>query len=210
MRSKRTLYIGWGLIVVGIAIMLTLFTTPGCKQNLDGTGINNSLPAIGTSLEKTLAHVASADRLTKATEKHADATGKELIDLTVKEHADATSAGNEAKTELSFANTERAKLVTVVTNQSKEIMRLMGMVGYKIEIIVISLYHKLLWILGIAAFLHVAFGVAGLYVVGPWGAVLARIGVYCNPFTWFQVIRDNIHFNRVIAASAPVIPSTTI
>jgi hypothetical protein len=198
-KSKRSLFVGWGLIVAGIAILLTLFMSPGCK-NLDGSGIPNSLPAVGTNVEKSLAHVESADRLTKATAKHADPTGKELIGLTVKEHKAATDAGNDAKSELSNANTERAKLAQVVVDQGKEIIRLMGMVGYKVQMFLTGLWHKLLWILGTAIFLHVAFGLTGLFVAGPTGAIFARLGVLVNPFAWFQTIRDNIHFNRVINA----------
>ena len=193
---------GWLDYVIGLWLLVLLIVAGmllgGCAGSV-GSGIPNSLPAVGSGIERTGVHVESAERLNRAAKPLAGPTARPLMDQVSEEHGAAKAAIAETKVELRAANEQRTILEDTNRQQANRIIRVESGWGYRLQLWV----NRFAWGLLGASVLHVALGGAALFVPGRAGAVLAKLGVATNPFAWFQSIRDNYWF-RVKATPTPL------
>jgi hypothetical protein len=171
--------------LVGIALGLTMF---GCESGGKVPSVPDSLPAVGTSVEKTGAHVESAERLTVAAKPQSNPVGKALLDQVSKEHELALESVDDSKGQLLSANAERTKLEGIVVEQGRTITRIESGWGYKLQVWVTATLRTIEIILGSALFIHFACGTAAMFT--PLGAAtkLGKVAALVNPLGWFQAI----------------------
>ena len=128
-----------------------------------------------------------------------------MLDAVSHEHAAVAAALDEAKGELVKVQGERDKLLSQVRDQEARAAAaeareaaLLHSWGHRLQVWVTAGF----WLIVALVFAHFAFGVLGLLVTGPAGAVFAAAGAIANPLAWFQWLRDHIWYNHVAAAAA--------
>jgi len=168
--------------------------------------VPDSLPEVGTGIAKTQAHVESAERLTKQAVPHANVTGQALLGGVSAEHGKAIESLAEAEAALAASELERGKLeeqaqdlAEEVENRNREIAKVKGGWGYRLQ----QFVARLFWLLVALTVGHFVLGAVAPFVAGPAGAFLAKAGVLLNPFAWFQSARDNFFFRKKAPKDCP-------
>lgn len=183
-KAKQWLHLG--------AFFLVLSMT-SCAARPHLSNIDNSIPATATSIAKADAHAETTGQLIDAAKPEATKTGKVLLDQGSTEVVALRAALADAKKENDKAAKERIAQEADNVKQALELVEVTSGWGYQFQLFV----DRAAWIIAGWITAHVALGFLGLMVAGPTGQLLARAGVALNPFTWFQTIRDNVHFNKV-------------
>jgi hypothetical protein len=187
----------WGTgIILLLAMGMALLS--GCAV-AHHTSVPDSIPAVGGALERTDAHVQSADRLVDAAKPESNSMGKALLQQAQAEHAAAEQAIDEAKAETANVAQERDKLEDMVAQRDKRITEVTSGWGYRFQVWV----TRLLWTLVAIVSLHFVLGIAGLFIAGPFGGIIAKAGVLLNPMAWFQSARDNYYFRKQAPTPCP-------
>lgn len=174
------------LLVICVAIW-----SRGCSPSAHlATNIPDSLPAAGEGIAGTRAHIESAEKINVAAKDVAGKEAKPLLDLQSKEHGAAIGTLDKTGRAIAQANQQRESLAAENLKQALTLTKITSGLWYRIGL---WLTRGAFLLIGLAG-LHVALGIAALFVTGPAGAVVARLGVYVNPFAWFQSARDNYYF----------------
>lgn len=171
-------------------VMLTAFLVVGCTRP-DGSNVTDSLPSVYSPLASVKSHVDSAEALVVKAKPESSKTGQALLDAASKEHSAANSEIDNVKTDLAKVASERDQLDKANASLVAENVKVKGGWGYRLQVFVLDAFW---WLVGIVA-LHFALGIAGFFIAGPVGNILAKAGAIINPFTWFQTTRDNAWFN---------------
>lgn len=178
-------------------LLTTLFLVVGCA--VTPSVVPDTLPVTGSSVDKAKAHVESATGLVVRATPESNTTGKALLAAATDEQAKAVKELEAAKTELAAVAAERKQIEAEkakVEGERDDIQAQLDKVksgwGYQLQQFVL----KLFWLIVSLTALHFILGIAGLFISGPIGNVVAKVGVFLNPFAWFQSIRDNHWFNK--------------
>lgn len=161
--------------------------------------VPDSVPVVGDSIERAQARVESAEALVTRAVPETNPTGKALLAAANDEQAKAISDLDETKAELVKVTTEREQVEAQVTKVAgerdavqTELAKVKSGWGYRLQQFVLRMF----WLIVSLTALHFVLGIVALFVSGPAGNVLAKIGAFVNPFAWFQTLRDNHFFNK--------------
>lgn len=175
-------------IETGVALTL-LFLLVGCPAWRAATP-PDSLPAVGSGVERVGAHIESAERLNKAAKPVAGDRARPLLDAQSEEHSAAAVALGDTRKALAQSTKEREQLAEANVELARENQTIKAGWGYRLQLLV----KRLLVTLAVVAGLHFVAGIAALFVPGVGGAMLAKVALLLNPFAWFQSARDNYYF----------------
>jgi len=191
---NRALDVGlWVALVIAAMMALSCAVKPHLST------VPDSLPAVGSGVERTSAHVESAERLNNAAKPIAGSAAAPLLNQVTEEHGAALSSLSETRRDLKSANDQRARLTGDNVKLAGQLTQVTSGWGYRLQLWVARVF----WILVASQVASYLLGAIALATpAGGAGAILARIGVYLNPFAWFQSARDNYYF-RVKSKSAP-------
>jgi hypothetical protein len=178
--------------LIGFLILLILYAVYGCAPKAHRANVPDSLPALGSSVERTTAHVESAERLNNAAKPLAGVVARPLMDQVSQEHGAAQAALTDTRRELKSANAQRDLLERDNQRLAGQVTQITSGWGYRLQLWVARAF----WTIVALTAAHFIFGAAGLAVAGPSGALFARLGVILNPFAWFQSARDNLYFRK--------------
>lgn len=161
----------------------------------------NSIPAVGSSIDKGKAHVDTAEALVQKAKPESSKTGKALLDVASDEHKKADTELDRAKGELAQVQKERDSLIQkgnaledTVKARDKELASVKSGWGYKLQQFVTHLFVIFAVLIGV----HFLAGVLSLVpAFAPAAGVLAIVGRVCNPVAWFQAVVDHVHFKRM-------------
>lgn len=186
----------WSLVVMIVTLILLAGCAAPAHPPLPPT---NTIPDAATSVEKARGHVESADALVQRAKPEANATGKALLGAATDEHTKAEKDLVQAKADLVKVQAERDEYAAQVQDQVSKLERTQAQLakvksgwGYRLQVFVASIF----WTLVILTILHFVLGAASIFVAGPLGIWLGRIGGILNPGSWFQWFRDHMHFKR--------------
>jgi hypothetical protein len=169
----------------------------------------DSIPAVGSSIEKAQAHVGSAEAAVQRAKPEASVTGKALLDVASEEHGKANAELEAAKAETVKVQKERdilekqkQELAGVIEDRDAALSKIKSGWGYRLQVVVTHFLILLAVLVGV----HFLAGFAAVIPAFAGAApVLLIIGRICNPIAWFQTIVDGIHFKRK-CTEAVVIP----
>lgn len=197
--------IGWrsvGFIVFLIVALLTCAALFGCSNQ--ASHVPNSIPAVGSSIQKADAHVQSANIDVIAAYPYTDKTGLVVLRLASGEHvATRTELANAAR-ELNQVQFQRDTLVKDNAGLTAENARLLHSWGHRLQVAV----NKVFWTLVTLAILHAALASAAflLPLVFPAAAVavpfLSLGAKIINPLGWFTVLAGHAQTRYLMVASA--------
>lgn len=162
----------------------------GCAPRAVPASRADSLPATAAGMERTGAHVESAERLNRAAKPLAGAGARPLMDQVSEEHGAALSSLADVRGDLKAAQDQRARLAGDNAKLAAQLAHVTGGWGYRFQLWA----TRLAWLLLGLTVAHFALGAAALFIPGPAGEILARVGVLLNPAAWFQSARDNYFF----------------
>jgi hypothetical protein len=184
----------WFKKKIGLLIALTLMLTMiGCAATPHLSKVPDSVPAVGNSMAKAQAHTETTGRMIEAAKPEATPAGKTILNLGSQE-VDATKQElAQGQKDLKAVSAQRDSLEGDNVKQAITIAEITSGWGYQLQLFV----ERAFWIIVGWVASHFILGILGLLIAGPAGQLLARAGAAVNPFTWFQTIRDNIHFNKV-------------
>ncbi len=161
--------------------------------------VPDTVPEVGSSIESAKAHVESAEALVTRAVPEANPTGKSLLAAANAEQAKAIDDLDSTKQELVQVKAEREKVaaqVKAITAYRDDLENQLHTVksgwGYRFQQFVLRMF----WLIVSLTALHFVLGIVALFVSGPAGNVIAKIGAFVNPFAWFQTLRDNHYFNK--------------
>lgn len=193
------------LIAAAILVLTVVLAFSGCARQ-DGSEVLNFLPTVYSPLASAQAHVNSADALVVKAMPESSKTGQALLSSASKEHGSANADIDTVKTDLAKVASERDQLDKDNAGLVAENAKIKSGWGYRLQMFVL----KLFWAIVGLVFLHFALGIAGFFIAGPVGSILAKVGAFLNPFTWFQTVRDNAWFNYKKPLTCPECPPLAI
>lgn len=170
-------------------VILVALICCGCSVKGRASNVPDSLPAIGSGIEKTGAHIESAERL-NASAKPSAGSAKPLLDQVTAEHQASLVALSDVRHDLASATSERDRLTTDNTTLAEKLTRVTNGWGYRLQLWV----TRLLTLLIALSIFHFVGGAAALFIPGPIGAGIATAAAVVNPCSWFQTARDNYFF----------------
>jgi hypothetical protein len=186
-RSRRIPLLGLILVIVAGA---------GCFVARHATSPIESLPDVASGVDGAKAHIDSAERANVAAKPLAGTDARPLLDFVSDEHRAAGDALHDAQAALVKARVQANAIAGDNVRLAGELVRVTSGWGYRLQVTV----ARIAWLLIGAEALHIVLGAASLFVAGPSGAILARIGLYLNPLAWFQSARDNYWFRKKAGA----------
>lgn len=180
-------------IIVAVATIVSVF---GCVENKPQGP--NSIPSVGSSIDKAHGHVDSAESANQRIKPHADKTGQELVNVVSDEHGKADKELANAKRELVSVQKERDSLASQAAASLKRAQRDEATYGYiagiwaKRFLVLIATLLAIHFVIGAAAaILPIFFPVVAVAV-----PVLRTISAVCNPGAWAQFLYDHIHLKQ--------------
>jgi hypothetical protein len=179
-----------------LPLLLTLGVMAGCAPVAK---VPDSIPVVGNSVDRAQAHVESAESLVTRAVPESSPTGKSLLAAATDEQDKAISDLNDTKKELTQVTQERDKVDADREALAKELAQIKSGWGYRLQQFVLRMF----WLIVSLTALHFVLGIVALFVSGPVGNVLAKIGAFVNPFAWFQTLRDNHFFNKKCPDPSP-------
>lgn len=161
--------------------------------------VPDSVPVAGNSIERAQARVESAEALVTRAVPETNPTGKALLAAANDEQAKAISDLDETKAELVKVTAERQQIGAERDAVQTELTKVKSGWGYRLQQFVLRTF----WLIVSLTALHFVLGIVALFVSGPFGNVLAKIGAFVNPFAWFQTLRDNHFFKKKCPDPSP-------
>jgi hypothetical protein len=180
-------------IIAAVAVIASLF---GCVENKPQGP--NSLPSVGSSIDKAHGHVDSAESANQRIKPHADKTGQELVNVVSDEHGKADKELANAKQELNQARNERDILQRAVDTWSTRAKADESTYGFIAEVWVKRFLVLVATLLAIHFIVGAAAAVLPLFfpAVAVAVPVLRTISAICNPAAWAQFVYDHIHLKQ--------------
>lgn len=202
----------WG-IIAAVAVILLGALMSGCAVTPANLPVapSNNIPVAASSVDKAKAHVDSAESLVVRAKPEATPTGQALLGAVSDEHVKADAELTNAKSELGKVQVERDQFAAQVQAQTIKlntanatITKIKSGWGYRLQVFVASVF----WTIVSITFLHFALGIASIFVTGPVGLWLGRIGGFLNPLAWFQWARDHLSYTRANPCPPVILPAT--
>lgn len=194
------------VLIVALAIVFMMAGVGGCRPDTSARKFDNSIPAVGSSIDKAGAHVESADRLVKAAKPQANDTGKALLGSAQEEHKAALSALTDSRSALSAVTRQRDQMEADNVRLSKELATVVNGWGYRLQLFVKRVEIFLIVLFGLHYLLNVValfapLGAAGLFV---------KLAAILNPLAWLQAIASHVVTSRALQPPQlpPQLPAT--
>lgn len=196
-----------------VPLIAFLFLT-GCPTAPVGSNVPNSIPAVGTSVDKASSHVTSAEVDVQAALPLAPGA-KIPLSLASQEHKLAQDELKSAKDQLANNEKEREQIIAQaaeedrvsdakIADRDKQLYALNHSWGHKVQV-----YSTLLfWIILALAAVHVAGVIGGLYLPQPYGTIAAIIGRVVNPFGWLLSILSHFQKKAAVATALSGAPAS--
>lgn len=169
-------------VAINLLAILALYAALACwlVGCAPASHVPNSIPAVGSSIDQSRAHVESAENAVQAAKPHADPTGKAVLDLATKEHGAAQGTLLEARNELQQVQTERDQLSKQAATAQARADKLEHSWGHRLQVFVTWAF----WILAGVVVLHVVGAALALFVPGPVGFFAGIVSRVVNPLGW--------------------------
>lgn len=182
-----------------------MLTLTGCPHSPYG---NDSIPAVGSSIDKAHSHVDSAENAVQHAKPHSDKTGKEILDIASDEHSKADKELDMAKKQVADVQKESQAKDGVIAKQAAEISKVEHGWGYRLQQLVAHLIRLLVILLA----LHVLLAGAGWIITLFFPAALVAVPVIStiakiiNPAGWFTWLAAHAHHVAVCSETQAPIP----
>lgn len=177
-KTDRLLFI----CMVAAFVFSFLLAAFGCAP-VHGTGVADTIPAVGDSVAKATAHTQTAENLVKAAKPESNATGQKLLTVASTEHQATLTALTDAKTQIATSESERASVEKKYGTVVDENTKIKNGWGYRLQVWVARVF----WIIVSLAILH--YVLLGASFIFPAAApILTTIAAIINPAAWVQHI----------------------
>lgn len=192
-----------------LGAVVCLLALAGCAVH--ASPVHNTVPAVGSSIDKAHTHVTSAENAVQHAKPHADATGKAILDIATDEHGQANKELAQAQAELVSVQKERDTLVSQASNLSARVAKDEHGWGFRLQ----QFVNRLIVILLVLAGLHFVLGAASvlLPIIFPAAIVavpiLKLVGGVVNPAAWYQYGVDHVHLKRCDNTPCPEVIKAT-
>lgn len=177
---------------LSVVLSLCLLILPlfGCENSNKPSGVGDSIPVIGSSLDMTGAYVQSAKSLVVSAKPETNAAGKKILDAATVQHDLALDKIKEGKSETAQAEKERDAVEKKYSDSQAETARVKATYGYRIEVGLKWAF----WLVMAGIIFHVVGGIAASFIPGPIGIFLNWSAALINPLAIFQKIKDTLVF----------------
>lgn len=179
--------------MVGLLFMVLAVLLAGCATDGNTAKIDQSVYAVGSSVDKAESHVKSADSLVVRAVPESSATGKALLSAASDEHAGAVKEIENGKAELVSVQAEAKALADHDAATQAALDKITNSLWHKIGV---WAWRFTVLLITLTAF-HIIGGAAALFIPGPIGAGIGIAAAFVNPFGWYQSLRDNYFFRYV-------------